>query len=88
MFQFRLQLEKKWLTQFFNIGLDRGGPGVPLTTPLLQALFNQTTFKRWRKCHYDILAIVKKPFFLLFFLIKVLMRSSTPLQLAIPAAFY
>ena len=34
--------------------------------PLLQAFFNQTTYNRWRKCHNNILAIAKKPFFLTF----------------------
>ena len=42
-------------------------PSGPVT-PLLQAFFNQTTHNRWRKCHDDILAIVKKSFFLHFFL--------------------
>ena len=56
--------------------------------PLLQAFFNQATYNWWRKCHDDILAIVKKPFFKNFFWIKVLMRSSTPLPLVIHAAFY
>ena len=41
-------MKPNWL-----IGVAR----VPVT-PLLQAFFNQTTYKRWRKCHDDILAIV------------------------------
>ena len=45
---------------------SQGGPGVP-ETPLLQALFNQKTYNMWREYHVDILAIVKKPFFLNFF---------------------
>jgi len=36
-------------------------------TPPFASLFNQTTYNRWRKCHDDILAIVKKPFFSNFF---------------------
>ena len=44
-------------------GRSQGGPGVPVTPPLLQAFFNQTTYNRWRKCHDDNLAIVKKLFF-------------------------
>ena len=40
---------------------------VPMT-PLLQAYFNQTTYNRWQKCHDDVLAKVKKPFFFKLFL--------------------
>ena len=49
------------------MGVASGGVrGCPWPT-LLQDFFNQTTHNWWRKCHDDILAIVKKPFFLNFF---------------------
>ena len=44
-----------------TIGLP-GGSRRSLDPPF-QAVFNQTTHKGWRKCHDDILAIVKKLFF-------------------------
>ena len=48
----------RWVrTAFVVMGVAKGAPGVPVT-PLSQALFNQTTYNRWRKCHDDILAIV------------------------------
>ena len=39
-------------------GRSQGGPRVPVTSPPLQAFFNQTTYNRWLKWHDNILAIV------------------------------
>ena len=48
-------------------GVARGGPGVPVTPPLVGLLLSkQPTIFRWRKCHDNILAvkvIVEKPTF-------------------------
>ena len=52
-----------WCTMIRSF-LDRNCKGVAL----LLVFFNQTTHNRWRKCHDDILAIVKRPFFKNFFL--------------------
>ena len=42
-------------------GRSQGGSWGARDPPVLQAFFNKTTYDRWRKCHDDILAIVKKP---------------------------
>ena len=60
----------------WNQGRSQGGPGVPVT-PLLQAFFNQSTYNRWRKCHDDILAIVKKPYFWTFFFNQSIFASGS-----------
>ena len=50
-----------------SIGIARGGPRVPLTPPFLKPFLTKQTYNKWGKCHDDILAIVKKLFFLNFF---------------------
>ena len=51
----------------FSKGLQGCSHGSRDPTPFCKPFFNQTTYNRWRKCHDDILAIVKRPFFKTFF---------------------
>ena len=55
---------------------SQGGSWGARDPPLLQAFFNQTTYNKWRKCHDDILAIVKKPCFKLFLIKNTAWRST------------